>query len=118
MGRTGATVADLTPAATLRAAATLIRETASHALGTDRPWRYAPGVPSDSVRTEAGSEIAYGDDIGSLRWIALMSPDKAEALAAWLEDEAEGMTIFDPSEHEHLFGHPLACARTILGRTP
>lgn len=79
----------MTPAEELRAAATRLRVTASRTLGSDRPWRYAPGKPSDSVRTESGWEIASGDDPSNLRWIALVSPAVAEPIAAWLEDEGE-----------------------------
>src|SRR5690606_31540781 len=84
-------MADLTPTETLRAAATLLRETASRTLGINRPWRYSPGKPSDSVRTESGWEIAYGDDPSNLRWIALASPTLAEPLAAWLEGAADDL---------------------------
>lgn len=111
-------MADLTPTETLRAAATLLRETASRTLGINRPWRYSPGKPSDSVRTESGWEIAYGDDPSNLRWIALASPTLAEPLAAWLETCASDLAdarhyIDEPNSCEHA----LAVARTILGRS-
>lgn len=107
------------PAEELRAAATLIRETESRTLGNGRPWRHAPGRPSDSVRTESGYEIAYGDDPNSLRWIVLMSPDKAETLADWLDAEADTW----PTTPAHTSTEPaarrrrsaLALAHAILG---
>lgn len=132
--RTGAApMADLTPAETLRTAAGLLRETASRTLGINRPWRYSPGKPSDSVRTESGWEIAYGDDPSNLRWIALASPTLAEPLAAWLEGAADDLggveaylartapgEISDPFDYvdePNSCEHALAVARTILGRT-
>lgn len=111
----------MSPAETLRAAATKLRETASNT--TPGPWQTkgvgdfgwlvvdADPAGRFSVETE-DNEHGRAD----AAWIALMSPQVAEPLAAWLEDEAEGMTIFDPSEHEHVFNYPLALARSILGR--
>src|SRR5690606_41894992 len=106
-------MADLTPTETLRAAATLLRETASRTLGITRPWRYSPGKPSDSVRTESGWEVAYGDDPSNLRWIALASPTLAEPLSAWLETCAS-----DLADAPHHIGVPNPCKTPPAGSRP
>lgn len=65
---------DTLPANILRAAAKRIRELADDALGNDRPWRYAKGLPDDSVRTATGWEVVYGQDPANLYYIAAMHP--------------------------------------------
>lgn len=81
----------VSPAEELRAAASLIRETAGKAAqGHPAPWHAEPdfngwwhvATPAPHLVTSAAREPVA-------EWIALMSPDKAETLAAWLEREAE-----------------------------
>lgn len=129
-------MADLTPAATLRAAATLIRETASNATqGHPAPWHAEPdfngwwhvATPAPHLVTSAAKEPVAA-------WIALMSPAVAEPLAAWLGGAGDDLggaeaylartappgEIFDPFDYvdePESVRAALAFARSILGRT-
>ncbi len=64
---------DTLPADILRAAANRIRQLADAALGNDRPWRYAKGLPDDSVRTATGRQafIDTGPGAPSLHALAV-----------------------------------------------
>ncbi|GGZ84119.1 hypothetical protein [Streptomyces rubiginosohelvolus] len=115
------------PADQLRAAAEKLRAASMGSPMNSSPWRYAKGLPSDSVRTEAGWEVVYGDAPGDLRYIALMHPGVGLALADWLEREAEiWQVIDDASAHPEETGlkvtvgasthaEALAVARQLLG---
>jgi hypothetical protein len=81
----------MTPAERLRAAADLIERTGAAA--TPGPWRigrkvgrtlYCQGDPmfGDPL-------IGVLDEIDDAAWIALVGPDLAPALAAWMRGEAE-----------------------------
>lgn len=108
-----------TPAARLREAAGVVREMAAAALGNGEPWRYAKGIPDDSVRTATGWEVATSDDPKNLRYIALMNPVVGEALATWLESAADhardGFLCCDNGAHQCSITAPaLALADTVL----
>ena len=126
----------MSPADDLRAAATLIRATASKA--TPGPWEIRDGnkvssnVAARDERmvidgggwTDGTKAVVYGAAlIADAAWIALMSPAVAEPLAAWLEATATDIEI---SEEDRKAGwsafispaHPaLTVARAILGRS-
>lgn len=101
-----------TPANELRTAAEKIRRLAMGAPANNQPWRYAKGLPSDSVRTATGWEVAYGDAPGDLQYIAAMHPGVGLALADWLSSAA------DDAQQIGADPHALAVARQILGTTP
>ncbi|MFF3998591.1 hypothetical protein ACFYX8_35445 [Streptomyces cyaneofuscatus] len=102
------------PADQLRAAAEKLRAAAMGSPMNSSPWRYAKGLPSDSVRTEVGWEVVYGDAPGDLRYIALMHPGVGLALAALLEAVAVD-AIRCRCVPECPTGAALAVARQLLG---
>jgi hypothetical protein len=109
----------MTPVEELRAAATLIRETASKATPGGRATHpSAAGTGAVDVLAN-GTYIAQECTGPDAEWIALMSPDKAEPIAAWLERCAE-----DLADARHYVDEPVSCehaltvARQILGRQP
>lgn len=136
----------MTPAEELRAAATLLRETAStatpgpwHTVGL--PWNHdtpfvVAGHPDPHVgKFVADVEQVFGDDEDDrdhgpdAAWIALASPALAEPLAVLLDTLADVMEWLGPPEvmsGGHLIdgmGVPriewdraLTCARAITGR--
>ena len=106
----------MTPQDELRAAASLLHETAAKA--TSGPW-YVSRVPgigrcvSDSVNGPVISfcvavEPGWVSDADA-EWIALMSPDKAELLAVLLEAEA---ARFDSDQGPVPFEVPCDCWET------
>ncbi|MBT3077591.1 MULTISPECIES: hypothetical protein [Streptomyces] len=103
------------PADQLRAAAVKLRAAAMGSPMNSSPWRYAKGLPSDSVRTEVGWEVVYGDAPGDLRYIALMHPGVGLALAAVLESAAERLGDTGASLAALLDPSALAVARQLLG---
>ena len=123
----------MSPAETLRAAATLIRDTASKATPGAREVAYLAGIGT-CVRNPDLSfcvTVEHGwVQEGDAAWIALMSPDKAEHLFRWLADAANDMAgaevvgsklpdAADPIEYcdePDSVRAALAFARTILGR--
>ncbi|MGW9299396.1 hypothetical protein ACWHA3_01035 [Streptomyces cyaneofuscatus] len=109
------------PADQLRAAAEKLRAAAGRATRGNGSWRYTKGLPNDSVRTEAGWEIAYGDDLGSLGYIALMHPGVGLALADSLESTARTVDAvsekYEPDPAAHWLAPALAVARQLLGTT-
>lgn len=117
-------MADLTPAATLRAAATLIRETASKA--TPGPWMVSriPGIgrtvndPTARLSIAVGTGWVSGADG---EWIALMHPGLAEHLAAWLDGVAKDIDGHDPDggcecTESDSYHRAMDFAAAILGR--
>ena len=107
----------MTPADEIRTAADDLRQLGRAALGNGRPWRYAKGIPSDSVRTETGWEVAHGDDPSNLRYIAAMNPAVGLVLADWLESVATALTAnTHPGWQECVQPHALAVARAITAR--
>lgn len=100
----------MTPADELRTAAETLRHLARAALGNGRPWRYAKGLPDDSVRTETGWEVAHGDDPNNLRYIATMNPNVGLTLAGWLDETARNSEPFGEINH-----HAVNVARAING---
>ncbi|MFE4818567.1 hypothetical protein ACFRFU_19470 [Streptomyces sp. NPDC056704] len=100
-----------TPGDELRAAAETLRGLAKGAPANSSAWRYAKGLPSDSVRTASGWEVAYGDTPGDLRYIAAMHPEIGLAVADLLEavsyDPDDG-ALDDPGSDRHD-----ACDRTV-----
>lgn len=123
------------PAEELRAAATLIRETAKGT--TPTPWRVHLRYYRKSPDTLAGAEfetplhtsgisLKYPHLLADTQWKALVSPDKAEPLAAWLEataDEYDREPCDDPTgvcnrcEFDPSVLPALTFAAEILGRT-
>jgi hypothetical protein len=118
-------------AETLRAAAKVLRDTASNA--TPGPWT----ADEDEIRADCEWRLVastYTGDLAQGRanaaWGALMSPDKAEHLFRWLADAANDMAgaevvgsklpdAADPIEYcdePDSVRAALAFARTILGR--
>lgn len=91
----------MTPAEELRAAATKLREMASKATNSRKVeygWSYVdredmkdPGEYTHITNTGFGGDDLVAETVawGDAAWIALMGPDKAELLAAWLEAEAD-----------------------------
>ena len=114
----------MSPAEELRAAATLLRETASKA--TPGPWTVhtIAGIgrtvndPEGSLSIPVGTSWVSADD-GA--WIALMSPAVAEPLAAVLDDQAATYEVWLSRENhdvaERIVLRALVLARSILGRT-
>jgi hypothetical protein len=77
------------PAEQLRAAAQRLRELAEAA--TPGPWHAVASVPSHSVRSPGGWEIAssaYADRRADMDFIAAMHPGVALALATLLESHS------------------------------
>lgn len=101
-----------TPAEILRQAAAKLRETAALVA-----WE-----PDDEGGTWREFFIKHGADLGLWRepeaWIALMDPQIAEPLAAWLEAEAELAERLSAPGHIAATRQALATARTILGGAP
>ncbi len=107
-----------TPADVLRAAAKLIRDTAS-AVTSRAPWMPDQDVPTvvsaDITRPWGPMEVAETDSPETAAWIALACPALAEPLAAWLEMTASGWDR-DPHWFRRVTAHPsLAVANVILG---
>lgn len=117
------------PAATLTAAATLLRKRAIAA--TQGPWVpsivrspratvtsgiYSHAHPAGSAASEVAAAGRKGRECGGVanpdnaEYIALMHPDVGLALAEWLGDAAEG------DEHGEHNPYALAVARQILGQ--
>jgi hypothetical protein len=103
-----------TPADELKAAAEKIRTLAMGAPANNQPWRYAKGLPNDSVRTATGWEVAYGDAPGDLRYIAAMHPGIGLALAELLDTAAEYFADDSAAHPTHLV-RALTVARAING---
>lgn len=133
----------MTPAEELRAAATLLRETASKA--TPGPWQIRDGnkVSSNIAArdehmvidgggwTDGTRAVVYGAALtADAAWIALMSPAVAEHLFRWLYDAANdiagaevvGSKLPDAADPIEYCDEPdsvraaLTFARSILGR--
>lgn len=100
----------------LKRAAEKLREHANAASSwSPPPWRHATGLPSDSVRTEAGWEVlasTYASASADLaKYAALMHPPVALALADLFELQA----AFTEATPDAIVGEPLAAvARAIL----
>lgn len=125
-------MSDILPADILRSAANRIRKLADAAIGNDQPWRYAKGLPDDSVRTATGWEVVYGQDPANLYYIAAMHPGVGTAIAEWLEaaardyeasvtaadqvfhDDPEGRWAFTSTGPGAPSPHALTVARQIL----
>lgn len=122
------------PAEELRAAATMLRETASKATrGRPLPWRIVASFKEWLIgSTDQEHLVTSTGDKAVAEWIRLMSPAVAELLAAWLYATAaemdEHLAFEGPaskSVHPRIvlgLGAPradwtaaLAFARTILG---
>lgn len=85
----------MTPAETLRAAATRLREKAAQS--TPGPWEIEYGYrdktpqavfvmnPDNPDNADSSIEIGGMDRPDDNVWIALLGPDKAEPLANWLD---------------------------------
>ncbi|MFB4306915.1 hypothetical protein [Actinomadura sp. GTD37] len=113
----------MSPAEELRAAATLLRETASKA--TPGPWttREVPDEPYAEVM--AGTEVAVAHAVSEhlagpgaaaeAEWIALMSPAVAEPLAASLEEAAQAAEFLSELADKSLINltNALAVARAL-----
>jgi hypothetical protein len=100
-----------TPGDQLREAADKLRALAKGAPANSATWRYAKGLPSDSVRTESGWEVCYGDAPGNLRYIAAVHPEIGLAVADLLEAVSynpDDSALDDPGSDRHD-----ACDRTV-----
>jgi hypothetical protein len=97
-----------TPGDELRARADELRTLAKGAPGNAARWRYASGLPSDSVRTATGWEVAYGDTPGDLRYIAAVDPEVGLAVADLLEAVSYDPDLDEPGSERHD-----ACDRTV-----
>jgi hypothetical protein len=128
---------DASPAEVLRAAATLLLDTASKATaaGGPTPWRALDGFNgAGDVATPGDHVVAttmHGRGRPVAEWIALMSPAVAEPLAALLAGAADDLggaeaylartapgEVFDPFEYvdePDSVRAALAFARSILG---
>lgn len=139
----------MTPAEELRAAAERIREYAKGttpadgdpagwlgAVNEDTGHAFIFGGPTDEAGYRTGVVFEFRDETDcqncvrptaeDLRWMWLMSPELAEPLAAWLEDEARQYDLppcNDPTgvcnrcEHDPSVLDALAVARAINGGT-
>lgn len=132
----------MSPVEELRAAAAEIREVAAKA--TAGPWTVVKNI-QQGTGSHMQSTWQRGDHARPVHpsqhddyeWIALMGPDKAEVLAAWLDRAADSLAAHLPAwgSHpggietpqivrtvedtakivDHHFGLELAFARSILG---
>ena len=110
---------DLTPAETLRAAASLMRERAEKA--TPGPWRAQSLRCGDVVVEQAGGPHLVADmpacgehpgvRVPDADFIAGMHPAVALAVADWLDRFSDRSYCYGPAE----FDHALAIARAYLG---
>lgn len=122
----------MNPADELRAAAKLLRETASKATPAAK-WQLLSyqivGLYDEAADTVTDVAFTYGNQPNA-RWIALASPAIAEPLAAWLERAGDDLSgaeaylartpgeIFDPFEYcdePDSVRAALAVARAING---
>lgn len=108
----------MSSAATLRAAATLIRETAA-APDCEGTWKRDHEDVNDITHDEL---VAACEGQGIAAWIALMSPAVAEPLAAWLEGVAKDIDGHDPDggcecTESDSYHRAMDFAAAILGRT-
>jgi hypothetical protein len=100
-----------TPGDELRARADELRTLAKGAPSNAARWRYASGLPSNSVRTATGWEVAYGDTPGDLRYIAAVDPEVGLAVADLLEAvsyDPDDSALDEPGSDRHD-----ACDRTV-----
>lgn len=88
------------PAEELRAAATQLRDTAARAAKEmPPPWGLEAGFNGEWLIGSATPHLVANARKPAADWIALMSPDKAESLADWLDataDEYEREKCDDP----------------------
>ncbi len=119
----------VTPAEELRAAATKLREMAKATVGGIWTTEYLDNHECWWVnhRTEEYDSVTCGTvaDLesvgmeGNAAWIALMGPDKAEPLAAWLDSIAKAVealtTTLKRDQRELADPDALAFARAVLG---
>lgn len=115
----------MSPAATLRAAATKLRETASNA--TPGPWQSGGyGATGWTIGDGHGRLYIETEDSDQGKtdaaWIALMSPAVAEPLAAWLDGVAKDIDGHDPDggcecTESDSYHRAMDFAAAILGRT-
>ncbi|WP_338683886.1 hypothetical protein QD712_25680 [Streptomyces acidiscabies] len=119
----------MTPAETLRTAAERLRALSLGAPANNASWRYVKGSPNDSVRTESGWEVCYGDAPGDLRYIAAMHPGVGLALGELLVAASLLVAGYPELGDDHdreacddfacdVIGRTLTLARQILGTTP
>lgn len=87
----------LSPAETLTAAAQALRDAANATLYEMKTGTYWQGLEPETA-WERGITNAVGGPAGD--FCALMSPDAALALAAWLEATASEMGVVDGTEYQ------------------
>lgn len=109
----------MTPVEQLRAAAKVLRETASNA--TPGPWSLLSyqivGLYDEAADSVTDVAFTYWSEQNA-RWVRLASPALAEPLAAWLEREARNEE-YSLAEfgHRTIQRDTLAVARAINGGT-
>lgn len=104
------------PAALLREAANVVRQRAERA-GGDTSWQMEPGHLDGwpqyvKVGTRDADTVAecWRQPPGAAVYIAMMGPQLGQALADWLEAEAEAWSVYEAANDRGL-----AVARLILG---
>jgi transcriptional regulator GlxA family with amidase domain len=114
-------VADVSsPVEVLRAAADRLDQLAEST--SPSPWEAPrPNAGLHEVHDSAGNGIATESDFGDLAeadadWIAMLGPQVAPALSAWLRESASIAEYYN-DERPHLPAprHALAFARMVLG---
>jgi hypothetical protein len=113
------------PAETLRAAASLLRQRAEKA--TPGPWKpmvlgsegYLVHRDSGTIRERGRGRVArfgckdWDADRADAEYVAAMHPLVGVALAGWLDRFGDKLYCYGPAEFEHA----LAIARAYLGET-
>ena len=115
----------MTPADELRAAATKLREMAAAATQPRKPEYGWDFLDRDELRDPSYTDIVCSQNGGiaavasfvdwpDAAWIALMGPDKAEILAAWLDNSASWVESGEPFPYVEAEKF----ARAVLGEKP
>lgn len=107
------TLADLSPADTLRAAAQVLRDRAADDLAPRWWWDAEQLLLRDANGDAIADDLLY--TVAEMRWMATAGPQLAEPLARLLDEEA---ALLDECTPSHIPTAALAVAHAILGGTP